>query len=479
MVPLILHVVLKKYSFSAICIIVVTLFVGLRLYKLDSALLFYNDMGRDYLVLLDWAESWKPPLLGPQTSVISYNQSAWYFYILMPLFVITGHSAFASTYTLVLFALSILALTLWRLKRYRDLQWAALIVFFVLAIQPQAIWQNRFIWNPSFVPFMLLLSYGLFFKLMRDWNRFDLGLCVTGLAFAVGFNYSAAPLALIIWVLLLIFQRQHWKSIVLWSFGAGLLVIAPMLFFELKHGFVLSKLLIVGQSTPQDAIRLGQKVHLLNKFLLPTSYGLSPQLLLVFFSVVVGVALSWKKKVSQELVIAVSVALLMLGTTLLLPINIEKHYIFGLLISFGVLIAFMPKLTRLLILGLLALIWLSPQLLQPQYVRAVRTVGEMQQCYQQFCSQFREAAYVSSENGILVGYHNAPDHRFFLKEAGCEVRDIEKEQTSANYMLVIGDQARFDPIKSAYRELTLFGTYQLIQTHQCQPGLDINLIRNI
>ena len=469
----------KKNLIFGVMVLIVSLFVSLRLFRLNEGLLFYNDMGRDYLVLLDWAKSGKPPLLGPQTSVISYNQSAWYFYVLLPLFVLTGHSPFASTYTLLLFALVMLSLAMWRLKDHRDLQWAVLVVFFLLAIQPQAIWQNRFIWNPSFVPYFLLVSYGLLLKVFRKWQAIDVVLIVFSLVMTVGFSYAAFPLAFILWLVLIIRHRRYRLMILGLSVLAGTIVLLPMLIFELRHGLVLTKLLFIGQTTPQTAISLADKSRELLKFILPTSYGISAGMVIVILMSVVGTALALVNRPKRELVLTSSVTILLIGLTMLLPVNVEKHYIFGLLVSVAFMIAFLPKKAMLPILVLFTSLWLSPNLLQPQYARAIRTVTEMKSCYQQFCANFKEPIYVSSENGILVGYHNAPEHRFLLLEAGCEVLDIEKEQSAARYMLVIGDSATFDPIHSAYRELTLFGEFQLIEQYVCTDKLNINLIQKL
>lgn len=469
----------KKNLIFGVMVLIVSLFLCLRLFRLNEGLLFYNDMGRDYLVLLDWAKSGKPPLLGPQTSVISYNQSAWYFYVLMPLFVLTGHSPFASTYTLLLFALVMLSLTMWRLKDHRDLQWAVLVVFFLLAIQPQAIWQNRFVWNPSFVPYFLLVSYGLLLKVFRKWQARDVVIIVFSLAMAVGFSYAAFPLVFILWLVLFIYHQRHAGMILGWSVLAGIVVLLPMFLFELRHGLVLTKLLLVGQSTPQNAISLADKSRELLKFMLPTSYEISAEMVIVILMSVVGATLAMVSRPRRELVITASITLILIGLTMLLPVNVEKHYIFALLVSVSFVIAFLPKQVMLPILVLFTTLWLSPTLLQPQYAPAIRTVEEMQGCYQQFCANFGESTYVSSENGILVGYHNAPEHRFLLREAGCQVLDIEKEQFSARYMLVIGDSATFDPIHSAYRELTLFGEFQLIDQYICTEKLNINVIQKL
>lgn len=69
----------KRAWFVLIFILIV--FIFLRVHRIEETLNFQNDIGRDYLVLLEWYQSGKPPLLGPQNSAVPFNQSAFYFYL--------------------------------------------------------------------------------------------------------------------------------------------------------------------------------------------------------------------------------------------------------------------------------------------------------------------------------------------------------------------------------------------------------------
>lgn len=78
---------------------VIVFFIFLRVYRLPSTLFFFNDMGRDLLVLWESWEHKKPFLLGPQNSALPFNQPALYFYSLYPAFLLTGMSLFTHTVT--------------------------------------------------------------------------------------------------------------------------------------------------------------------------------------------------------------------------------------------------------------------------------------------------------------------------------------------------------------------------------------------
>lgn len=462
---------------------VASLFVFFRWYTLDSSLLVYNDMGRDYVALLNWSDSGKPPLLGPQTSVISYNQSAWYFYVLFPLFLVTQYWAFSSTLTLTLVALGIYGFLAYFLRNNSAHFFSVSLCMALLAIQPQAVLQNRFIWNPSFIPYFLLLSLSALLVLSKTYSRRWLAVFWTGIAFAVGFSYSAVPVSFLLVLYLLFKQRSKWLTILAYGAVAAGVILLPMVAFEVRHDFALTKLFISGQTTPQTATSFTVKSQLLQQYTLP---GVpEPAVVALLMSLVVVIALLiWTKgrrafiaQYSDLLAFSVMLLILVLST-FLLPVNIEKHYIFPLLVLGIFVISLLPRKISIVFATILALFWLSPanSLQSATFQPAIRTVSQVESCYQQFCADYTTPAYVSMESGILQGYHNAPDHQYFLRKAGCRILDIETSQDQADRMLVIEDNGTFSPGKTGYRELTLFGPYTLGQEKQCTEVLAIREI---
>jgi hypothetical protein len=156
-----------------------------------------------------------------------------------------------------------------------------------------------------------------------------------------------------------------------------------------------------------------------------------------------------------------------------LPVNLEKHYIFPIVLLLLLSIAALPRRYALITSAALFLFWLQPYFLNKQTVTPVRSIADMQQCYAKFCEDFKTPAYVSMESGILTGYHNALEHQFFLREAGCTVYNIVDHQDQANTMLVIGDNADYTHGKSAYYELTLFGNATPSGEYRCNDNLKI------
>lgn len=462
-----------------VCLFLV-IFVGLRWVKLSETLLFFNDMGRDYLVLLNWWESGKPPLLGPQTSVVSYNQSAWYFYFLFPLFVLSHFSAVSSTATITIFGVLSILVILWFLRKNSSLFWTVLSIAFLLSAHPQMIIQNRFVWNPSFVPYFFLFSLIATIQLAKKYSIKLSVLFWLSIAFAVGFSYSSVPLAICLIIYVLFKHRKHWWKQLLIALSSACFVLLPTILFEMRHGFALTKLFLKGQSTPQEIYPVLVRSQQLAKLVLPAqdlwqTYVIS---LVVLIVIIVGVYYAHQKSYKNLSTLKTMTALfsILLLLQIILPINIEKHYIFPLLIVLFATIASLPTRFRVGLVSFLVLFWLQPFFLDQYTKPPVRSITDMEGCYQQFCANNAEPYYVSMESGILVGYHNAPEHQFFLRKAGCAVKDIEQSQNEANHMLVINDNGKFDPGKSGYRELSLFGNYILGQTKQCSPNLSIQEI---
>ncbi|HCC84942.1 MAG TPA: hypothetical protein DEP87_04655, partial [Candidatus Pacebacteria bacterium] len=134
-------------------------FIFLRLFKIETSLLFFNDIGRDFLQLWNWQQTGKPPLLGPQTSAMPFNQSAVYFYLLLPGYLLTRGSLLATIYTGVGVHLILLWSGVWWLRQNQP-RWLSKfwLIVGLLILQPEMVTQQRFVWNPSFIAGWTMLA---------------------------------------------------------------------------------------------------------------------------------------------------------------------------------------------------------------------------------------------------------------------------------------------------------------------------------
>lgn len=459
---------------------VLVLFVFLRVYKIQSSLLFFNDMGRDFVELIDGWEAKKPPLLGPQTSAISFNQSATYYYLLFPLFLLTNKSGFASFDTALLVYVVTFGWLFWR-YRQTDKSWWVILLVWLAAIQPELIRQNRFIWNPTFLFPFLSISLFVYLDLFKKFTKVNIELVTFFSALAVSFSYSAAPLVLAMALLsIVIWKRKSWLLWLGWAVSA-VLINSPTIVFELVHRFALTKLFIHGQTNPQHRIALLAKIVDLFRLIVADQNIY----LIAFFVMLItaGVFISWRwfkqhtlNNQSRDLIVLSWLAVISTLITLALPIQIEPHYIFGTMVILFMVIVSMFRPISIVMILLISTWFLMPAKVTKQWQPAPRTVAELDSCYARFCQTHSEPTYVSMQSGIIA-YHNAPEHRFFMKKHGCQVEHIELNQDKANLMAAVADSDSYEQGKTAYNELTLFGPSEEIEVFECQSNLRIHVLK--
>lgn len=460
---------------------VMILFIFTRLYRLDTSLLFYNDMGRDYLELLEWQQTKIPPLLGPQISVLSFNQSPFYFYILFPMYLLTNGSSFASTYTIILWYLFWFIIGVWVFRKDQLKLWQLVIIGILFTIHAEVIRQTRFVWNPSFLPPLMIASLFAHQRLTQVWTtKAAWVLALTG-SLAMSLNFSAAPLYVVLFFSLVYFLGKKVIPLGLkFLTGFGLWYL-PTLFFEIRHHFALTKLLFTGQTNPNSLSSFTNKLLNLEKYVLLIPQETMLWTLIILVGAMYAGIIFYSRK--QQLQRRFQLGLYSLNLVMLLlltfvsPISIEAHYIFGLLCLSFFVISLLPLPIASVIIVISSGVWLTSPQVSKQYTPAVRTVAQMQSCYQSFCSAISEPLYVSMESGILP-FHNAPEHRYLMTQAGCNTRDIIKSQTEADYMAVIADSAKYDHGQTAYYELTLFGPAKEIDVHECTSNLQIHLLKS-
>ena len=442
-------------------------------------------MGRDSLVLLDWQKTDKPPLLGPQTSALPFNQSAFYFYLLYPFFIATHGSPYAALFTIDLYYLFFFTITFIFVLRTKE---AKVVRVFLLALglivlHPQFILQNRFVWNPSFVGPLIFLSFFVFYFLIHYFSWKKVVILGFTLALAVSLSYSVAPILIGFGVGCIVFLKK--RSFAIGASLAGWLVFfnIPTAIFEVRHHFLLTQMLLHQPKVKQLNIDFSSKVNDLLSHAL-TTYPPDWQkfLALIFIlSIVIG---SWiylhrpnhlissDKERKQLFFSSLLIFLVGLGTTFIFPIPILAHYIFGIVTLGCIVLASLPNKIRIPVVIIFAFFWTVPIFTQQYFKPAERTVTQMQQCYQKFCSQEKSPIYVSLQSGILP-FHNGPEHRYLLRQAGCDVKDIETDVNAANKMAIVVESSQFTFGKTDYAELSAFAPHQESGIVSCQPNLSI------
>jgi len=431
-------------------------------------------MGRDSYTLLKWLETGKPPLLGPQTSALPINQSAIYFYILYPLFLLTNQHPLYALYTSAIIYIFIFILSLYLSKKDSNIQKIILSIFFFFAIHPQFIIQNRYIWNPSLVPPFLLLSLVCLLLLKKSFNNKYLLIFSLSMAMSVSLTYSITPFLIATLILSFFYFKKHFFKILLSLFSSLTLLNLPTIFFELRHGFLLTKSLFnKGVETQTNFSLINQVQNLAN-------YTISSQSTLANLAILLMVLiLSFyllKSKTKNKII--PHLFLLTLLLTLLSPINIQAHYIFAPLVLMFATISLLPKLIFFPLTIVLLLSFLKPSQLQSYFSPAPRSYQQTVSCYQQICADFTNPVF-SAVQSDLHPYHHGPEHRYLLKISGCNLKEIETEPNTASHMFIVEDSGTFTPQQTEFYELSLFGDYQLLKTYDCLANFKVSLIEKI
>jgi len=454
-------------------------FVFLRLYKIETSLLFFNDIGRDFLVMINWQETGKPPLLGPQTSALPYNQSAVYFYLLYPLFLLTDHSPFATIYTVVIFYLVLFLFGLYYLRKDSLLKNSFILSFLLITIHPQFIIQNRFVWNPSFIGPLILLAFAGFSKLKKKFSYNSLIVFALSISLAVSLNYSIAPLFIAFMLLTFPYFYKKSKFILIWPVS-GLSILfwnLPTLFFEIRHNFILTSLLFNGEKLEQKAITLTSKINDTLIFALPGLNNSQSRIFvgLILFLSLISLFFKLKEKKHHNLLLALLLLVITVLITFIVPISMQAHYIFAILTMSIILISLVNLPFYLLLLIILGAVYLRPAQLNRYFSPAYRSVAETISCAELICDKETEPIFISVQSDIHP-YHNGMEFKYSFKDAGCKVKELDTQINEATQMAVVVDHSEYTHGSTDYNELTQFGVSNEVKRYQCSSNLEVIML---
>ena len=446
-------------------------------------MLFFGDIGRDFFVFQQWQKSFIPPLLGPQTSALPLNQSPFYFYVLFPFYLLFQHSPFSTIWaSLIIHGVTFLSGVL-LLKKSRLLSvW--MIAWFLMAIHPQFVLQHRYIWNPSFVGMFLLSAYCSYELLLEKFSYRRLLMFSSTIALAIGFSYAVFPFVIGMGVLAIISLKKHLVLLAVSLSSSLSVVYAPMLFFEMRHNFILTKLLIFGEKLPQSKSDLFNKAQSFVNFILASPNSMVGLVVGAVFCVMVFwyAYIIYKKKKDIEnkeaarYFRALLLFLIVILLQWLLPVNIHAHYIFAVLISGFILIGLLPIRYVGVLLMIVVVMWVNTPVLNTYFSPAFRSTKMTFDCAQQLCSSISEPVFVSVQASYHP-YHNGFEFKYLLGEAGCSVKQIETEPNLAELMLVFADDSTYEHGKTSYNELTQFGPAREEQVVACTSKMKVHIIR--
>ncbi len=467
---------LNKLLIVIFSVLVVSIFLFTRLYNIKDGLFFLNDLGRDADVLYTWQKTGKPPLLGPQTSALPINQSPVYFYWLMIFYLLLRSNPIYSVVAYLVFYLIIFFFGIIVFRKNNQLIILWLGAYLLMALHPQYILQSRQVWNPSLTPPLVLLSIFFFYLSLNKKNFKQLFFSAFFLAAAISFSFSITPLFFVLTIFLFFSNREKTVKFIFYFFLSLVFFFLPVIVFELRHNFLLITSLLFKPHPQQKGIDFLTKFNSLADYVLATSnFNLNRFLLLSSFCYSLYKFLTLKIKSKINFFYFLFIAMLIL--TFIIPFSVQAHYIFAISVSLFLTLFCEIRLINLTALLIISLFYVFFIIRGDNFQDSPRTYNQINQCFYQFCQNFKKPIYVSVISNFHP-YHYGPEHRYLLKKNGCLVKNIEEDETTADMMMIVLDSADFNE-SSRYYELDLFGPFQKVKKHYCQPNFGYVLIRRL
>ena len=463
----------------------------LRFWRLPEYMTFLGDEGRDALAVKRMIVDHKFRLIGPVTSVGNMYLGPLYYYLMFPAMFLAGLSPIGPAAMVAFLSVMTTALIY-----FYGWEWigrkAALMAAFLYAISSVVITFSRSSWNPNVMPFFALISiYGIWrvWQKKQFWWLIILGVSLSFTVQSHWLGLLLLPTVGLFWLMTLIeiFKtKKNRKKFWLQSFfGLGfflLLTIAPLVWFDLRHGFLNSQAFskfFTGQGGNSNLVITGAFSNLwfLTKNIftrlvvgkdLYWGYWLSLMVVILVALKIIRESLlvSWHRFITRNpglflILIWFLVGLLFLGTY---QQSLYDHY-FGflfpvpfLLVGWILAMIWCGKLpgrisTMLLLAGL---VWLavkeSPLRYPPSY-QLPRT--------QTIANFILEKAEDKPFNLALVAERNYDDaYAFFMEKQGKPPIRIEPEkagETITDQLFVICEQLPCQPVYHPKAEIAMFG----------------------
>lgn len=217
----------------------------LRLYRLEASLQFLGDQGRDALILRNMLVNYDLPFIGPVTSVGSFFLGPLYYYLMAPfLWLFKFNPAGPAYATAIIGILTIPALYLVTKKMLSASAAKLAALFYTFGFIP--IIETRGAWNPNPMPLAGLgIVFGFYQALKTNQPRW-LWLSAFSLGAALQFHYMIVFLApFLLYQLILIFKKPPLRKHLITWLIILILMMLPLILFELKNNFLNIKGLIV------------------------------------------------------------------------------------------------------------------------------------------------------------------------------------------------------------------------------------------
>ncbi len=337
----------KIFSKKENLVFLVILIIGsvLRLEGvLNNSFAFTYDVGRDLLSLWDIAYNHKLTLIGPTTGIQGVFYGPWWYFILLPFFVVFVGDPQGIAFTMSLFGIASIILSFYLGKKIGN-SFLGISMALLTAISSTLISLSSQIWNPNIAPLLVLVTFLVLERIYVLKSKANLRyFFILGLLLALnidieilwGFLFS---LGIVFSCLVILKKSIKIKQILLFLLG-GLFIFSPRIIFELRHSFLMTKsaLSFLSAKTLEDKLDL---YHFLenrvltyfdsfsNTFL--PARGYLELILLILIAVTLLLFYKKAQKIIKDFILTLIITLVVFFIgTLIFTYAIWPHYLVGL-----------------------------------------------------------------------------------------------------------------------------------------------------
>jgi len=200
-------------------------------------MIYLGDEGRDMLIVRDILRGVNLPLIGPPTSVGQLFLGPAYYYLITPFVWLFKMDPIGPAVFISLLGIFTIFLVYWVGRDFFDLP-TAIFSAALYTVSPVVVEFSRSSWNPNPMPFfVLLLMLGLFYWQKKKRARY---LYLAALSFGIMLQLHYLAILMTPFLIFAVYRLRNCfknKKEPLLALAIVLLLISPLLIFDLRHDF--------------------------------------------------------------------------------------------------------------------------------------------------------------------------------------------------------------------------------------------------
>ncbi len=232
----------KKYFFAFIVFIIVFLSVFPRSVEvLNGNPIFGIDQGREMIAAKNIVVDHKLRLIGTElgasgAGIIGLFHGPMYYYMLTIPFILFNGNPVGPVWMMFFLGLLTVAFGYFFGEKIYG-RYFGLLLAFLISVSPSLVSQSRFQWSPNPPTFFIMLSL-YFTYFINSKNKLTIFFAAFFAAFVYNFEFAiAVPMSLALLLYSVFLFKKNIKNY-LFLFSGFVLAFLPMIFFEIRHGFM-------------------------------------------------------------------------------------------------------------------------------------------------------------------------------------------------------------------------------------------------